>query len=193
MTGRLFWPAILPAAPKPRPATLPSSLIQRWPSRIAGQQAGQEWRDERNARPYRRPEPACKSVHKMRVAQAASLVLAHKLALPTLWCFTTAPERIQIALILGRPTELPLAYPSPLEAWTTLNAQQRRLVQKLSPLSISSLLPAATSAVSEPAPKLRRRRTLLKPGRWWLIEHQPQPSSGPFGPEPPPAEPSSAR
>lgn len=160
-------------------------MYARYSSRLSRQ----ERRGEYYEGLHRLPKQTRQGVHEMRVARAASLVIAHELSLPTLWSFTTAPERIQIALILGQPTELPIAYGSPLDAWTTLNAQQRRLVQKLSPLSISNLLPAVVPAAPGQLPRLRRRRTLPKSRRWWLIEHQPQPSSGPFGPEPPPAEP----
>ena len=115
----------------------------------------------------------------MRVAQAASLVLADKLSLSMLWTFTTIAERIQIALILGKPAQLPVANTSPLEAWKTLDKSQQRLVVRLSPLWVSEMLPAGDppdAAVDTPRIRRPRRRARLglKPG----------------GSETPPAEPS---
>ena len=81
----------------------------------------------------------------MRVLEAVRLVRAEMLALSSLWEITTKPERVQIALILGRPAELPPRAASPELAWKAMNAQQRRLVLRHAPLSVTSRLPADSS------------------------------------------------
>ena len=67
------------------------------------------------------------------------------LALSSLWEITTKPERVQIALILGRPAELPPRAASPELAWKAMNAQQRRLVLRHAPLSVTGRLPVDPS------------------------------------------------
>ena len=81
----------------------------------------------------------------MRVLEAVRLVRAEMLALSSLWEITTRPERVQVALILGRPAELPPQAASPALAWKAMNAQQRRLVVRHAPLSVTSRLPADPS------------------------------------------------
>ena len=81
----------------------------------------------------------------MRVLEAVRLVRAEMLALSSLWEITTKPERVQVALILGCPAELPPQAASPELAWKAMTAQQRRLVLRHAPLSVTSRLPADPS------------------------------------------------
>ncbi len=78
----------------------------------------------------------------MRVLEAVRLVRSGTLALPQLWAIATRPERVQVALILGLPTELPTQAASPDLAWKSMTTQQRRLVLRHAPLSITRRLPS---------------------------------------------------
>ena len=78
----------------------------------------------------------------MRVLQAVRLVRSEALALPQLWAIATRPERVQVALILGLPAELPAQAASPDLAWKSMNTQQRRLVLRHAPLSVTRRLPS---------------------------------------------------
>ena len=69
----------------------------------------------------------------MRVLQAVRLVQNGTLALPQLWAIASRPERVQVALILGLPAELPAQAASPDLAWKSMNTQQRRLVLRHAP------------------------------------------------------------
>lgn len=72
---------------------------------------------------------------------AAVLCRAGKLPLDILWKITTDPKRVQIALILGFPSELPAKAQSLILAWNSLNQQQRRLVLVHAPARVQALLP----------------------------------------------------
>ena len=78
----------------------------------------------------------------MRVLEAVRLVRRQSLALPQLWAIATRPERLQVALILGLPAELPAQAASPDLAWKSMNTQQRRLVLRHAPLSVTRRLPS---------------------------------------------------
>ncbi|WP_419729443.1 hypothetical protein [Lichenicola sp.] len=116
----------------------------------------------------------------MRVAQAASLVQADKLSMATLWTFTTTAERIQIALILGQPTQLPIANTPPMDAWLTLDRTQRTLVLRLSPLWMSELLSASAPEQTADPPRIRRRRRRLR-ARPGPTQQEPTPAELPSG------------
>ncbi len=78
----------------------------------------------------------------MRVLQAVRLVRGGTLPLTQLWAIASRPERVQVALILGLPAELP-AQASSLElAWKAMTLAQRRLVLRHAPLAITRRLPA---------------------------------------------------
>ena len=77
----------------------------------------------------------------MKVLEAIRLVRADYLALPELWAIATQAERVQIALILGRPAELPQRAATPELAWQAMNLRQRRLVLAHAPLAIRARLP----------------------------------------------------
>ena len=78
----------------------------------------------------------------MRVLEAVRLVRSEALALTQLWAIASRPERVQVALILGLPAERPAQAASPDLAWKSMNAQQRRLVLRHAPLSITRRLPS---------------------------------------------------
>lgn len=78
----------------------------------------------------------------MKVLQAVRLVRADYLALRELWAITTQAERVQIALILGCPAELPARAATPELAWQAMNLQQRRVVLAHAPLAVRARLPA---------------------------------------------------
>ena len=78
---------------------------------------------------------------RMKVLQAVRLVRADYLGLPELWAIATQPERVQIALILGCPAELPPRAATPELAWQAMNLQQRRLVLAHAPLAVRARLP----------------------------------------------------
>lgn len=78
----------------------------------------------------------------MRVMEAVRLVRTGKLPMPALWQIATRPERVQVALILGLPAELPARAASPDLAWKSMNTQQRRLVLRHAPPSITRRLPS---------------------------------------------------
>ncbi len=78
----------------------------------------------------------------MRVLQAVRLVRAGTLPLPQLWAIASRPERVQVALILGLPAELPVQASSPELAWKAMTTAQRRLVQRHAPPAITGRLPA---------------------------------------------------
>ena len=82
----------------------------------------------------------------MKVGEAARLVISERLQLAVLWAIATDPERIQVALILDRPDELPRGTRTPAAAFATLNSQQQRLVHQLAPASVTDRLPAAPPA-----------------------------------------------
>lgn len=77
----------------------------------------------------------------MRVLEAVRLVRAGTLALPTLWTIATDPEQATIALLLGRPGELPIRARTIEAAWAVMNQQQRRLVRTYGPPGIILHLP----------------------------------------------------
>ncbi len=77
----------------------------------------------------------------MRVLEAIRLVRSEALALPQLWAIATKSERVQVALILGLPAELPAQAASPDLAWKSMNTQQRRLVLRHAPPSVTRRLP----------------------------------------------------
>ncbi len=78
----------------------------------------------------------------MRVLEAVRLIRAGALALPELWAIATKAERVQVALILGLPAELPVRAATPELAWKAMNAQQRGLVLRHAPLAIVRRLPS---------------------------------------------------
>ena len=94
----------------------------------------------------------------MKVGEAARLVLADRLPLAVLWAIATDPERIQVALILGRPDELPRTARTPAAAYSLLNAQQQRLVQQLAPASVTDALPPAPAAPHARTPESQAAR-----------------------------------
>lgn len=77
----------------------------------------------------------------MRVLEAARLVRAGVFPLPRLWLIATKPERVQLALLLGRPDELPPDARTPDAAWRALNLAERRLVLRHAPPTILARLP----------------------------------------------------
>ena len=79
----------------------------------------------------------------MRVLEAVRLVRSEALALTQLWAIATRPERVQVALILGLPAELPAQAASPDLAWKSMNAQQRPLVLRHAPRANTRPLPSA--------------------------------------------------
>ncbi len=111
----------------------------------------------------------------MKVGEAARLVLSGRLQLAVLWAIATDPERIQVALILGRPDELPRTARTPAAAYASLNAQQQRIVQQLGPASLTDHLPPAPPAANartpesqaarraQPRPRRRRQRSTPAP------------------------------
>ncbi len=78
----------------------------------------------------------------MRVLEAVRMVRAGTLVLPQLWAIATRPERVQVALILGLPAELPARADTPDLAWKAMTVQQRRLVLRHAPPGITRRLPA---------------------------------------------------
>ncbi len=78
----------------------------------------------------------------MRVLEAVRLVRAGTLALPQLWAIASRPERVQVALILGLPAELPVRAGTPDLAWKAMTTQQRRLVLRHAPPSVVKRLPS---------------------------------------------------
>lgn len=78
----------------------------------------------------------------MRPLIAARLVRAKRLDMETLWLIATDPERITVALLLGRPEQLPATASSPALAWNGINQQQRRLLLDHAPESVRRALPA---------------------------------------------------
>jgi hypothetical protein len=77
----------------------------------------------------------------MRVLEAVARIRSGRLALDDLWSITTRPERVQVALILGLPAELPIQASTPDLAWKALNLSQRRAVLKHAPAAIRARLP----------------------------------------------------
>ena len=77
----------------------------------------------------------------MQVLKAVRLVRVGKLALPELWVIATKSERVQVALILGQPAELPVCAATPDLAWKAMNTKQRRLVLRHAPPPILGRLP----------------------------------------------------
>ena len=77
----------------------------------------------------------------MKVLEAVRLVRADYLALRELWAICLQAERVQIALILGCPAELPPRAATPELAWRALNLAQRRLVLAHAPLAVRARLP----------------------------------------------------
>ena len=99
----------------------------------------------------------------MKVVAAADLVIAGELDHTTLWRITTDPERIQLALILGLPDQLPAKARTPAAAWSALNAQQQRLVLEHAPSYVLARLPTHALRPAAPPPRPRRRRRPTEP------------------------------
>gem|GEM_PF-4935047 len=77
----------------------------------------------------------------MRVLEAARLITTGVLPVDLLWQITTPTERIMIALLLGRPDQLPLTARTPNAAWDALDARQRTLLMRRAPRKIRLCLP----------------------------------------------------
>ena len=77
----------------------------------------------------------------MRVREAARAVNAGELDPTVLWRICTPPERVQIALLLDRPEDLPPGMHTPALAWGSLNNQQRRVILADAPPRIRRALP----------------------------------------------------
>lgn len=126
----------------------------------------------------RRDRPPMRACLRMKVLEAVRLIRADYLGLQTLWTITTQSERVQIALILGCPSELPLRAATPELAWQAMNLKQRRLVLAHAPLAVRARLPDdpgilrcttrrppdAASRVSRPALATIGGRRVATPG-----------------------------
>ncbi len=99
----------------------------------------------------------------MKIGEAVRLVHGGQLPLPVLWAIATDPERVQVALILGRPAELPRQLRTIEAAWASLNGQQQRLVHQLAPADFSAGLPDAPAKTPTPPAAAPDRRA--GPGR----------------------------
>ncbi len=122
--------------------------------------------------------PPLRTRRRMKVLEAVRLIRADYLGLQTLWTITTQPERVQIALILGCPSELPQRAATPELAWQAMNLRQRRLVLAHAPLAVRARLPDdpgvrrcttrrppdAASRVPRPVPALIGSRCGAAPG-----------------------------
>jgi len=77
----------------------------------------------------------------MRVLEAVRLVTTGQIAPDLLWQMTTIPERVAIALLLGRPDLLPAKASTPTEAWDALDARHRGLLLRRAPARVRARLP----------------------------------------------------
>ena len=93
----------------------------------------------------------------MRILQAVRLIRADYLALPQLWAIATKAERIQVALILGLPGELPKDALTPELAWRALASGQRKIVLAHASSAIRARLPAET-----PGPRIVWQRRIAE-------------------------------
>lgn len=88
----------------------------------------------------------------MKIGEAVKAVLAGRVSTATLWLFATDPERVQIAIILGQPEELPEKLKHPLDAWHALNEQQRRVIRDRAPRGMDAWIEQAARPVPRPRP-----------------------------------------
>ncbi|GBQ63276.1 hypothetical protein AA103196_0545 [Ameyamaea chiangmaiensis NBRC 103196] len=77
----------------------------------------------------------------MRVIEAARLVSTGQISPDILWQMTTVPERVTIALLLGRPDYLPSRATTPTQAWDAIDARHRDLLLRRAPARIRQRLP----------------------------------------------------
>jgi len=77
----------------------------------------------------------------MRVLEATRLVTTGQIAPDLLWQMTTVPERVTIALLLGRPDLLPPKASTPTDAWDALDKRHRSLLLRRAPARIRQRLP----------------------------------------------------
>ncbi len=90
----------------------------------------------------------------MKIGEAVKAILSGRVSTSTLWLFATDPERIQIAIILGQPEELPERHKHPIDAWSALNEQQRRVVRDRAPRGMDAWIEDA----AQRPPMLREPR-----------------------------------
>lgn len=91
----------------------------------------------------------------MRVVEAARLIVTGNIAPDTLWQITSLPERVTIALLVGRPDYLPPAASTPTTAWNALDSRARALVLRRAPARVLRRLPGYTG-VPQPFTPLPR-------------------------------------
>ncbi|AQS88567.1 hypothetical protein AA101099_0299 [Neoasaia chiangmaiensis NBRC 101099] len=81
----------------------------------------------------------------MRVIEAARLISTGVMPADHLWQITTTPERVIMALLLGRPDWLPPHAATPRLAWNALNTRQREMLLRRAPKQVRACLPGAAT------------------------------------------------